>query len=100
MRNDLMGIDYNETVGFEEKLDKVLNKNINDLGQNKGSKFEDNLHKFLGLDNLKKDYDTSQPSSRSHFEESESGYTNNFLTNSYINKNKVMPIEEEKVRST
>ena len=86
MRNDLMGIDYNETVGFEEKLDKVLNKNINDLGQNKGSKFEDNLHKFLGLDASKKEYDILQPSSRSHFEDSESGYTN-----------KMMPIEEEKV---
>ena len=97
MRYDLMTIDCDETVGSDWKLDKARNKTINDLGEDKQSKFEDNLHKFLGLDALKKEYDISQPSSRSHFEDSESGYTNNFLTSSNIKKNKVMPIEEEKV---
>ena len=98
MRYDLMTIDYDETIGFEGKLDKDRNKTINDLReQEKSSKLEDNLHKFLGIDSLKKDHDISQPSSRSHFEDSESGYTNNFLSRSNINRNKVMPIEEEKV---
>ena len=98
MRYDLMTIDYDETIGFEGKLDKDRNKTINDLReQEKSSKLEDNLHKFLGIDSLKKDYDISQPSSRSHFEDSESGYTNNFLTNSNFKKNKAILIEEEKV---
>ena len=97
MRYDLMTIDFDETVGFDGKLDKARNKTINDLGEDKQSKFEDNLHKFLGLDASKKEYNILQPSSRSHYEDSESGYTNNFLLSSNINRNKVMPIEEEKV---
>ena len=97
MRYDLMTIDFDETVGFDGKLDKARNKTINDLGEDKQPKLEDNLHKFLGLDASKKEYDILQPSSRSHFEDSESGYTNNFYTSSNINRNKMMPIEEEKV---
>ena len=94
MRIDLMGLEYDETIGFD---DVVKNKTTIDIQDKKKTKFEDNLHKFLGLENAMKDFNISQHSSRSRFDESESGYTNNFLTNSNVNRNKVMPIEEIKV---
>ena len=35
MRYDLMTIDFDETVGFDGKLDKARNKTVNDLGEDK-----------------------------------------------------------------
>ena len=94
MRYDLMDLEHDETADFD---DIGKNRNINQTLEHKDSKFEDNLHKFLGLDNMHNDIAFSQPSSRSHFEDSESVNTNNFLSLSVLNKNKVMPIEEKKV---
>ena len=94
MRYDLMGLEQNETADFD---DKGISKKINETLEQKDSRFEDNLHKFLGLENTNNDIAFSQPSSRSRFEDSESFNTNNILSLSILNKNMVVPIEEKKV---
>ena len=94
MRFDLIGLEHDETADFD---DIGKNRNINQTLEHKDSKFEDNLHKFLGLDIMENDIAFSQPSSRSCFEDNDSVCSNNFVSFSVLNKNKVMPIEEKKV---